>query len=57
METCAQGQENTKWRFALTTNVTIFCALLKNFPLGCIDAVLPVQLLRRSDVNCLVSNG
>ena len=25
--------------------------------MGCIDAVLPEQLLRRSDVNFLVSNG
>ncbi|XP_075263345.1 uncharacterized protein LOC142354893, partial [Convolutriloba macropyga] len=25
--------------------------------MGCIDAVLPEQLLRRPDVNCLVSNG
>ena len=57
VETCAQERENTKWRFALTTNVTIFCALLKNIPMGCIDAVLPEQLLRRPDVNCLVSNG
>ena len=57
VETYAQEQENTKCRFALTTNVTIFCALLKNFPMGCIDAVLSEQLLRRSDVNCFVSNG
>ena len=57
MEKCAQERENTKWRFALTTNVTIFCALLKNIPMGCIDAVLPEQLLRQPDVNCLVSNG
>ena len=25
--------------------------------MGCIDAVIPEQLLRRPDVNCLVSNG
>ena len=56
VETCAQERENTKWRFALTKNVTIFCALLKSIPMGCIDAVIPEQLLRRSDVNCLVSN-
>ena len=31
VETCAQERENIKWRFALTTNVTIFCALLKTF--------------------------
>ena len=57
VETCAQERENTRWRLALTTNVTKFCALLKNIPTACIDAVLPEQLLRRPDVNCLVSNG
>ena len=57
VETCAQERENTKWQFALSTNVTIFCALLKNIPMGCTDAVLPEQFLRRSDVNCLVSIG
>ena len=34
VETCAQERENTKWRFALTTNVTIFCALLKKHSNG-----------------------
>ena len=57
VETCAQERENTKWRFAMTTNVTIFCALLKSIPMGCIDADLPEQLLRQSDMNCLVSNS
>ena len=56
VETCAQERKNIKWRFALTTSLTIFCALLKTIPMGCIDAVLPEQLLRRSDVNCLESN-
>ena len=56
VETCAQERANTKWRCALTTNVTIFCALLNNIPMGCLDAVIPEQLLRRSDVNCLVMN-
>ena len=57
VQTCAQERENTEWRFALTTKVTIFCTLLKSIPMGCIDAVFPAQLLRRSAVNCLVSNG
>ena len=57
VEMYAQEREKTKWQFALTTNVKIFCALLKNIPMGFIDAVLPELLLRQSDVNCLVSNG
>ena len=57
IETCAQERANTKWRYALTTNVTVFCALLNNISMGCLDAVIPEQLLRRSDVNCLVTNG
>ena len=57
VETSARERENTKWQFALTTHLTIFCALLKNIPTECIDAVLPETLLRRPDVTCLVSNG
>ena len=57
IETCAQERASTKWRYALTTNVTIFCALLNNIPMKCLDAVIPEQMLRRRDVNCLVTNG
>ena len=57
VETCAQEREKTKWRLALTIKVTIFCVLLKSISIGCIEAVLPEQLLRRSDVNCVISNG
>ena len=57
IETCAQEKANPKWRHAVTTNVTIFCALLNNIPMGCLDAVIPEQLLRRRDVNCLDTNG
>ena len=57
IETCAQERAYTKWQYALTTNVTLFCALLNNIPMGCLDAVTPEQLLRRRDVNCLVTNG
>ena len=57
IENCAQEKANTKWRYALTTNVTIFCALLNNIPMRCSDNVTPEQLLRKRDVNCLVTNG
>ena len=36
--TCAQA--NTKWRYALTRNMRVFCALLNNMPSGCLDAVI-----------------
>ena len=41
VEQCTQKRQNTKWRFKLNTNVTIFAAWLKNFPIGCPDSVLP----------------
>ena len=53
---CTQERQNTKWRFKLITNVTIFAALLKNTPMGCPDSVLPEPLLRHTQVNCLLSN-
>ena len=39
VEQCTQERQNTKWRFKLNTNVTIFAALLKNIPMGCPDFV------------------
>ena len=56
VEQCTQERQNTKWRFNLITNVTIFAALLKNIPMGCPDSVLPEPLLRHTQVNCLLSN-
>ena len=56
VEQCTQERQNTKWRFKLITNVTIFAALLKNILMGCPDSVLPEPLLRHSQVNCLLSN-
>ena len=56
VEQCIQERQNTKWRFKLITNVTIFAALLKNIPMGCQDSVLPEPSLRHTQVNCLLSN-
>ena len=56
VDQCTQERQNTKWRFKLTTNVTICAALLKNIPMGCPDSVLPEPLLRHTQVNCLSSN-
>ena len=57
VETCAQERANTNWRYTITTNVTIFCAVLNNIPIGCLDAVIPEHLFRKSVVKCLVTNG
>ena len=56
VEQCTQERQNTKWRFKLITNATIFAALLKNIPMGCPDSVLPEPLLRHTQVNCLLSD-
>ena len=55
-EQCTQERQNTKWRFKLITNVTIFPVLLKNIPMGCLDSVLLEPLSRHSQVNCLLPN-
>ena len=52
----APKSQNTKWRFKLITNVTIFAALLKHIPMGCPDSVLPAPLLRHTQMNCLFYN-
>ena len=44
---------NTKWRFYILTNLTLFAALLKDVPMGCKDAVLPEPLLKNCTINCL----
>ena len=57
IETCTQERQNSKWRFTVITNVTVFAALLTNIPMGCTDSPLPEPLLRNPEVNCLLSNG
>ena len=56
MEQFTQERQNTKWRFILITNLTIFSALLKKIPTGCPESVLPEPLLKNHSVNCLLSN-
>ena len=56
IETCTEDCQNSKWRFRVITNVTVFAALLTNIPMGCSDFPLPEPLLRNPEVNCLVSN-
>ena len=57
IETCTKERHNSKWRFRVITNVTVFVALLTNIPMGCTDSPLPEPLLRNPEVNCLVTNG
>ena len=56
IETCTQERQNSKWQFALITNVTIFAALSKNTAFGCLDSVRLELLLRNPEVNCLLLN-
>ena len=56
VDQCTQERQNTKWRFKLITNFTIFAALLKNIPMGYPDSVLPEPLLKNHSVNCLLSD-
>ena len=53
IESCTKERSNTKCRFFILTNLTIFAALLKDNPMGCKDAVLPESLLKNHTVNCL----
>ena len=52
-EFSTRERSSTKWKLLFTTNVTIFAALLKSVPVGCKDILLPPNLVKRSDVNCL----
>ena len=53
VELSTRERSSTKWKLLFTTNVTIFAALLKSVPVGCKDILLPPNLVKRSDVNCL----
>ena len=57
IETCTQERQNSKWRFTVITNVTVFAALLTSIPIGRTDLPLPEPLLRNPEKNCLLSNG
>ena len=55
VELCTRERSSTKGKLLFTTNVTIFAALLKSVPVGCKDILLPPNLIKRSDVNCLTN--
>ena len=53
LDLCMQERANIKWRFYKLTNLTVSAALLKDVPMGCKNTVLPEQLLKKQNVNCL----
>ena len=53
IESFTKERSNTKWRFFVLTNLTMFAALLRDIPMGCKDKVLPESLLKSHTVNCL----
>ena len=55
IEACSRERVNTKWRFYMLANLTVFRVLLKNVSMGCEDAVLPEPLMRNGTINCLTS--
>ena len=52
IESCTKERSNTKWRFFILTNLTIFAALLRDKPMVSKDAVLPESFLKNHTVNC-----
>ena len=54
IEACTQERQNSKWRFTVIINVTVFAAFFTNIPMGCSDSLLPEPLLRNPEVNCLL---
>ena len=56
IETCTQERQNSKWRIRVITNV-FFAGLLTNTSMSCTDSPLPEPLLRKPEVNCLLSDG
>ena len=53
VDLCTRERANTNRKFYKLTNLTNFASLLKDVPMGCKDRVLPEQLLRNCNVNCL----
>ena len=53
VELSTKKRSSTKRKLLFTTSVTVFAALLKSVPVGCEDFLLPPNLVKRSDINCL----
>ena len=53
IESCSKERLSTKWRLYKLTILTVFAALLKDVPMGYMDAVLPEPLLKECTIKCL----
>ena len=53
VDICTQERANTKWKFYKPSNLTNFASLLKDVLMGCKDTILPEELLKNYNVNCL----
>ena len=53
VDLCTRERSIKKWKFYKPTNLTVFASLLKDGPMACKDTVLPEQLLKNHNVNCL----
>ena len=53
VELSTRERYSTKWKSLFSTNVTIFAALLNRVPFGCRDMLLPSNVIKQNDFNCL----
>ena len=53
VESFSTERLSTKWWLYNLTNLTVYAALLKDVPKGCMDAILPKPLLKIHTFNCL----
>ena len=53
VESSTKERGKIMWKSCRLRKVTTFAALLKEFPMGCKDAVLPDPLLKNPSVKCL----
>ena len=53
INSCSREKMSTKWRFYKLKDLTVFAALFKDVPMGCMDAVLPKLQRKNHTINCL----
>ena len=57
VESATRERPNTKWKFAFSTNVTIFAATLDQIPMGCCNLEMPSCILKNKKIYCLMTNS